>query len=101
VSAGRKLQVRWILVAGGALPDYLTAAAALARKAAGLGGNFWLFEVDGWEGTFVEFIEAADVETLETLEREAAALRAFRADPGQPAPAPPAEFYGTEVRLRS
>jgi len=48
--------------------EYRAAVAAAGRAADELGAHFWVFEVDGDEGRFVEFSEGADDASLARLE---------------------------------
>lgn len=55
---------------------YQDAVAAAGVVAGEIGTHFWVFEVDGGEGRFVEFLEGPGDEALTRLDEQASVLLA-------------------------
>jgi len=76
VSEPRRLWMRVRLVDPANRLAYQDAVAAADVVAGEIGAHFWVFEVDGGEGRFVEFLEGPGDEALTRLDEQASVLLA-------------------------
>jgi len=71
VSEPRRLWIRFRRVDAERRSAYREAVGSAAVTAGQLGAHFWGFEVDGGEGTFVEFLEGPSDVVLARLDESA------------------------------
>ena len=70
MSEPRRLWIRVRLVDPANRIAYQGAVAAAGVMAGEIGAHFWVFEVDGGEGRFVEFLEGPEDEALTRVDEQ-------------------------------